>query len=172
MHSDSSKKYREKLDALYTDLDPKDRRAFFEKMFERMIRWSEAIDIDKGVDVTQKIRSLKVVIECLEKLAILQEKADKRDAPARKLVAALLNEENRGEQAIGALKAALDEAMEQGDYKTAGTLATQYVNAIGAAAPQKLELSEATPAKAKAVMKELFGNVTPVGENGEEQKDL
>ncbi len=159
MHSDNSKRYREKLDELYSDLDPKDRRDFFEKMYSRMIRWSQAVDDDKNCDPGQKIRTLKVVVECLEKLAILQEKADKRDAPARKLVAALLNEENRSTEAIGALKAALDAAMEQGDYKVVGALATQYLTAIGAIAPAPD--TAATPAKAREHMRSLFGGVTP-----------
>jgi hypothetical protein len=158
--SETRKYARRQLDELYADLSPKERREFFKRTYERLTRWASELDTAE-LGPNGKIRSLKELLECFEKIASIQEKADKRAEPARKLAAALIAEANAPQLAIGSLKAALDEAMLRGDYKTAGALATQYTNAIGAAAPQRFEYSEATPAKAREHMRALFGGVTP-----------
>lgn len=147
---------RRVMDDMYADMAPKQRRNFWRRAFDNIEKL-----LTSGV-----ASDVKLAIDCFDKMAAIQERADKRQDPAKRLLSAIIHSGDAGATAKSVFEAALSEAIRQGDYKGASQIAKDYATTTGEVAPTKVELS--TPAKAREVMRELFGGVTPKDPDADE----
>jgi hypothetical protein len=109
-----------------------------------------------------KWRTGETGVELAKQWGVSEQRVGEIAAEASKRVRAeLMNHEHVGATVGSALDWALQEAVDKGDFRAIASLAKVYADAAGASAPQKVELAgkvEATPSRAKEVMRELFTN--------------
>jgi hypothetical protein len=138
----------------------------------------EGMPQSPGRELRDRAVALQKIIECRAKLAQIQEIADKKSEPWRRLSAVLNAQQAMATadpmapdtvtKAVGpAFAMALQGAMQAGDWKAAADIAAKYADASGASAPKKVELSTAaTPAEAARLVREAFGDKAATGGSG------